>query len=418
MKILAIETSCDETAIALVEAKGGLHQLQFRVLKNVVSSQVKIHRPFGGVVPTLAKREHLKNLPLILQKVIKQKLTKQEASHSPTPPKIPISNFPRPWKIGDGEWEEKKKREGEGEGEGEGKGKGKLKDIDLIAVTVGPGLEPALWAGINFAKSLIEADKNQRRSARINPPKAAPLIGVNHLEGHLYSYLLSHRKVKSQIPNSKQIPKLKITKIYPAIVLIVSGGHTILIHQKNLTTWKKIGETRDDAAGEAFDKVARLLGLPYPGGPELEKLALGGNPKAVKFPRPMIHQKNYDFSFSGLKTAVLYFLRESASSRHKSAFRADVAASFQQAIIDVLTQKTIRAANEHKVRSVILSGGVASNQALRKRLRNECRKNKLTFLSAEKKYQTDNAAMIAAAAYLSQQRKTKTRLFAQPNLSL
>ncbi|MBI2595068.1 MAG: tRNA (adenosine(37)-N6)-threonylcarbamoyltransferase complex transferase subunit TsaD [Candidatus Colwellbacteria bacterium] len=371
MKILAIETSCDETAMALVEAKGGLRNPQFRVLKNIVSSQVKIHRPFGGVVPSLAKREHLKNLPLVLGQVLGKG---QIAKH-------------------------------------------KIKEIDAIAVTVGPGLEPALWTGVNFAKELtadirrLHAEKRRQlpRKSASGPRQSASLIGVNHLEGHVYSFLLSQKSSKKNVVSSK---------VYPAIALIVSGGHTILIQQKNLTSWKKLGETRDDAAGEAYDKVARLLGLPYPGGPELEKLALGGNPNAIEFPRPMIHQKNYDFSFSGLKTAVLYFLRQSASSQRKSAFKSDVAASFQQAILDVLTSKTMKAAAEYGVRSVILSGGVASNKALRRRLQSECRKNKLNFLSAERKYQTDNAAMIAVAAYINYLKDKKRRLVAQSNLSL
>ncbi|MDP3991655.1 MAG: tRNA (adenosine(37)-N6)-threonylcarbamoyltransferase complex transferase subunit TsaD, partial [Candidatus Colwellbacteria bacterium] len=297
-----------------------------------------------------AKREHIKNLPLVLGQV----LGKERSA------------------------------------------KRKMEKIDVIAVTVGPGLEPALWTGINFAKDLAKKYKK-------------PLLGTNHLEGHLYSFLLSKKAV------------------YPAIVLIVSGGHTILIYQKNIITWKKIGETRDDAAGEAFDKVARMLNLPYPGGALIEKLALGvpkGWQDTIEFPRPMIHQKNYDFSFSGLKTAVLYYLRDK-----KKARKRDVAASFQQAIIDVLTAKTIRAAREYKVKSIILAGGVASNNALRKRLQSESRKNELTFLAAEKKYQTDNAAMIAAAAYINylkskRHRKIaprsrgKRRLTAQANLSL
>ena len=294
VKILAIETSCDETAIALVDAKGGLRQPNFKVLKNIISSQIKIHRPFGGVVPSLAKREHLKNLPVVLQKALS------------------------PILYGRTEWEMKEK----------------LNNIGLIAVTVGPGLEPALWTGINFAKELAKKYKK-------------PLIGVNHLEGHMYSFLLKQKAVISK-------SEFRISNIYPAIVLIVSGGHTILIYQKN-----------------------------------------------------------YDFSFSGLKTAVLYYLRDHPKIREK-----DVAASFQQAIIDVLIQKTIRAASEYKVRSVILSGGVASNKALQKRLRAECRKNKLSFLSAERKYQTDNAAMIAVAAYIGHLRGRKPRITAQANLNL
>lgn len=362
MKILAIETSCDETAIALVEARGGLKNPRFRILKNIVSSQVKIHRPFGGVVPSLAKREHLKNLPIVLKKALS-----------------PLTSDRRSEGI-----------------------KEKLGGVDLIAVTIGPGLEPALWTGVNFAKEL--ARKNEKS-----------LIGVNHLEGHLYSFLLSK---KAGISNDE----FRISKIFPAITLIVSGGHTILVHQKNLTTWKKIGETRDDAAGEAFDKIARLLGLPYPGGPELEKLALLSKPK-IEFPRPMIHQKNFDFSFSGLKTAVLYYLRDNPKAK-----KSDVAASAQQAIVDVLVQKTMRAAHERKVRSVILSGGVASNTTLRKQLQNECRKNsakgrsasggKLNFLSAPRKYQTDNGVMIAVAAYINYLRDKKRRITAQASLNL
>ncbi len=360
MKILAIETSCDETAIALVEARGGLRFPQFRIIKNIVSSQVKVHQPFGGVVPGLGKREHLKNLPIVLKQAVS--------------------------------------------------GAG-INGVDLIAVTVGPGLEPALWTGVNFAKDL--AKKSNK-----------PSMGVNHLEGHMYSFLLPQKK--TAISNFQ----FSLSKVYPATVLIVSGGHTILIHQKNVTTWKKIGETRDDAAGEAFDKVARLLGLPYPGGPELEKLALNGDTSAIEFPRPMIHQKNYDFSFSGLKTAVLYYTRGSNIQKiHpfgpfspnpdlSDQSKTNIAASFQQAIIDVLISKTMRAATEHKVRSVILSGGVASSNALRKRLRVECRKNKLSFLSAERKYQTDNAAMIAVAAYINHLRGRKSRITAQANLNL
>ncbi len=340
MKILAIETSCDETAMALVEASGGLRRPNFKVLKNIVSSQVKIHRPFGGVVPSLAKREHIKNLPEVFGQV-----------------------------LGKGQIANRK-----------------MEKTDLVAVTVGPGLEPALWTGINFAKELAKKYKR-------------PLMGVNHLEGHMYSFLLSK--------------KAGISNVFPAVVLVVSGGHTILIHQENLTSWKKIGETRDDAAGEAFDKVARLLDLPYPGGPALEKLALTGRPDAIEFPRPMLHQKNYDFSFSGLKTAVLYFLRDNPGVR-----KADVAAGFQQVILEVLTSKTMKAAAGYGVCSVILSGGVASNKALRKRLQDECRKSKLNFFSAERKYQTDNAAMIAVAAYISHLSARGPRITAKANLNL
>ncbi|HUY69857.1 MAG TPA: tRNA (adenosine(37)-N6)-threonylcarbamoyltransferase complex transferase subunit TsaD [Candidatus Tyrphobacter sp.] len=339
MKILTIETSCDETALALVEAGGGLKNPRFKVLENLVSSQVKIHRPFGGVVPNLAKREHLKNLPILLKRIEK---------------KIDLSK------------------------------------IDLLAVTVGPGLEPALWVGINFSRVLAEKLKK-------------PLIGANHLEGHLYSFLLT--------------PENKIPKIFPATALLVSGGHTILLKMTSLTQWKKIGETRDDAAGEAYDKVARLLDFPYPGGPEIEKAARKIKSGFIDFPRPMMNQKNYDFSFSGLKTAVLYAVRDWPGKLGEGD-RALVAASFQRAAVEVLVKKTIRAAKETKAKSIILSGGVAANKFLRSELKEGAEGEGLNFLVPEFEFNTDNAAMIAPAAYFSFLRKKKRRLIAQANLSV
>ncbi|MBI2010820.1 MAG: tRNA (adenosine(37)-N6)-threonylcarbamoyltransferase complex transferase subunit TsaD [Candidatus Colwellbacteria bacterium] len=333
MRILAIETSCDETAIALVEGHGPLSNPRFKVLKSIISSQILVHRPFGGVVPNLAKREHLKNLPVVLDQILNTKYD--------------------------------------------------IQDTDFIAVTVGPGLEPALWTGINFAKEL--AKKNKR-----------PLLGANHLEGHLYSPLLS----------------LKEKISLPAIGLVVSGGHTILLLLKNLENWKKIGETRDDAVGEAYDKVARLLGLSYPGGPEIERISRDVKPK-IEFPRPMIHQKNYDFSFSGLKTSIFYYLRE-----HPRASKKQVAASFQQAAIDVLVAKTMKAARNYKAKSILLAGGVAANKPLRQTLRQASRKQGLRFFVSDFKYSTDNAAMIGAAAYLSHLRGKKLRITAQANLNL
>ena len=409
MKILAIETSCDETAIALVEAKGNpLLKNRFassagwriKILKNFVASQIKIHRPFGGVVPNLAKREHLKNLPALLKK-------------------IQDSRF-------------------------------KIQDSDLIAVTVGPGLEPALWTGINFAKEIHRQLTTNNSASRRMTTK---LIGANHLEGHLYSFLLEN--------------KIEMSNVFPAIHLLVSGGHTILIKMDSLVKYKKIGETRDDAAGECFDKVARLLNLPYPGGPEIEKLAKKGNPNAINFPRPMLNQKNYDFSFSGLKTAVLYYLRDKLEAenifcrRHvesdsyklpkrtrgkpeltegnsgripevsednlsiaKTAggkiFLADIAASFQQAAFDVLILKTLRAAEEFNANSIFISGGVASNNSLRNYLKSEIKnqKSKLNVFFPEKNFCTDNAAMIAVAGYIDYIKGKKRRLIAKGNLSL
>ncbi len=338
MRILAIETSCDETALALVEASGGLKKPKFKVLKNIVSSQIAVHRPFGGVVPNLAKREHLKNLPILFEKIFGVK-------------------------------------------------------IDVVAVTVGPGLEPALWTGVNFAKEIHKEYF----------PKT-PIIGANHLEGHLYSFLLAK--------NHSNVLK-NIRMIYPAVHLVASGGHTILILMKSLTNWRKLGETRDDAVGEVFDKVARMLGLSYPGGPEVERLAGVGNPDAIVFPRPMMSTKDYDFSFSGLKTSVLYHLRDNPKAR-----KQNVAASFQKAAIDTLVVKTLRAAKEFKAKSIMLSGGVASNRTLRKELKVISRKLSVNFFAAAKKFNTDNAVMIAVAAYIQRLRNKKRPLRAQANLNL
>lgn len=351
MKILAIETSCDETAIALIDAKGGLKKPSFKILKNLVSSQIEIHRPFGGVVPNLAKREHLKNLPLLFDKIVKDQ-------------------------------------------------RSKIKDVSLIAVTAGPGLEPALWTGINFATDLYKKLRIKNKELRI--------IGASHLEGHLYSFFL----------NSKFNPPaggLNSKSLFPAIALIISGGHTILIKMDSSVKYKKIGETCDDAVGEAFDKVARLLELPYPGGPEIEKLAKLGNPDAVNFPRPMINQKNYDFSFSGLKTSVLYYLRD-----NKDFKKEDVAASFQKAAFDVLIKKTLRAAEEFNVKSIFISGGVAANKTLQKKFRTII-KNKMPnikFFAPSKKFCTDNATMIAAVGYINYLQGKKRKLVANGNLSL
>lgn len=343
MRILAIETSCDETALALLEASGGLRNPKFRVLKSIVSSQIAVHRLWGGVVPNLAKREHIKNLPVVFKQILGSSTSSREL------------NFPK---------------------------------ANLLAVTVGPGLEPALWTGVEFAKELKK-----------NIFPKIPLIGANHLEGHLYSVLLDN--------------KLSLSKIFPAIALIVSGGHTILLRVESLVKWKKLGETRDDAVGEAFDKAAKMLGLPYPGGPEIQKLASRGDFNAIGFPRPMLHNKNYDFSFSGLKTSVLYYLRD-----NPKANKADVAASFQKAAVDVLVAKTIRAAREYKSKSVILSGGVAANSFLRETLGNAVRDIGKKFLVPPMNFNTDNAVMIAAAAYIQHLRKRNRRITAQANLNL
>ncbi len=373
LKILGIETSCDETGLAVVEASGGLAHPTFKVLKNLVASQIKIHRPFGGVVPNLAKREHLKNLPVLFKKL-----------------------YPKPYTLN--------------------------LIPDLIAVTVGPGLEPALWTGINFAKEL-------KKTLLAKPYTLNPiLVGANHLEGHLYSFLLPSRS------STAYASALLTQNIFPAIALIVSGGHTILLHMESFSKWGRLGETRDDAAGEAFDKVARLLGLPYPGGPEIEKLSREGNPFTIAFPRPMLDDNSptgkYDFSFSGLKTAVLYYLRDadkhgSKSARisadnnlRKSVEVANIAASFEQAVVDVLVAKTRRAAEEYGAESIILSGGVAANKHLRRALKRTAELISTKFFVPDFKYNLDNAAMIAAAGYFVYLRKKKYKLAAQGDLSI
>jgi N6-L-threonylcarbamoyladenine synthase len=373
MIILAIETSCDETAISVVECSGNFSRPKFNILSNIISSQVKIHAEWGGVVPNLAKREHIKNLPIILKKALKKAKIGQEK-------------------------------------------------IDLIAVTVGPGLEPALWTGINFATDLSKV-------------WGKPLVGVNHMEGHLLSVLLKEKSnLKSQIS--------KIIK-FPAAALLVSGGHTELVLIKDWLKYKIIGQTRDDAAGEAFDKVAKMLGLPYPGGPQIAKLADNHQSPVIsnqiKLPRPMINSKDYDFSFSGLKTAVLYLLRDLGAK--KSGFRRiprygrpkenqflcddlkiAICREFQQAVIDVLVSKTIKAAEQYKVKTVILGGGVAANKELRKQLKQSIKKNNaLNLILPEIKFTGDNAVMIAIAAYFHALKKEKTNwkiLKANGNLTL
>jgi N6-L-threonylcarbamoyladenine synthase len=341
MTILAIETSCDETAIALCKTSGGLRAPKIAVLSEVVASQIDVHREFGGVVPNLAKREHIANLPIVLEKTLK-KISRDES--------------------------------------------GKPKGLDMIAVTVGPGLEPALWAGIEFAKKL---------GTQWN----VPVVGANHLEGHLYSFLLAK---KAEGP-----------KLFPAVALIVSGGHTILISMNSLASRAVIGETLDDAAGECFDKVARMLELPYPGGVEIERLAKTGNPGAIAFPRPMIHAANFSFSFSGLKTSVLYYLKNNPDTK-----KADVAASFQASVIDVLVYKTLRGAEAIGAHSIFFSGGVAANRTLRSSLSRAARKAGMSTFVAPFRYNTDNAVMIALAAYIGSLRRKKLPLVARGTLGI
>jgi N6-L-threonylcarbamoyladenine synthase len=349
VKILAIETSCDETAASVLEMTDGGRWPKIKILSSIIKSQISIHKSFGGVVPEAAARAHVKYIRPVTEKA--------------------LSNV-----------------------------KGQMSNVDFIAVTTGPGLLPSLIVGTEFAKALAFATGKK-------------IIPVNHLEGHLYS---PFGLVKNK--------GLKIKYVFPMISLIVSGGHTILVLMRDEKNYKVLGQTMDDAAGEAFDKVAKLLGLPYPGGPEVARLADDANPAAINFPRPMINSKNYNFSFSGLKTAVLYYLQSQKSKVKSEKFMQDVCASFQQAAIDVLVSKTLRAAKESKARSISLSGGVAANKKLRDELTKECKKNHLKFFVPPAHLCTDNAEMIGLAAAFKLKNGFKPKNYiaikANPNLTL
>lgn len=341
MLILAIETSCDETACAVLKVSGTRHP-KFEVLASLISSQVKIHKPFGGVVPVLAAREHVKNLPVVFASVLKE------------------AGVP-------------------------------LKKIDYIAVTQGPGLEIALLVGIDFARGLGYA-------------LGKKIIPVNHIEGHIFSNWMI----------GKHIP-------LPLLNIVVSGGHTELILMKKRGRFELIGETRDDAAGEAFDKVAKMLKLGYPGGPAISKCAEHGDPGRFALPRPMIHSGDFDFSFSGLKTAVLYLLRKHPEITRDENLRADLCASFEQAVSDVLVTKTMRAAKEYDVRAIGLSGGVSANRRLRNDLAAAAQKDlpRVSFLVPDPLLSTDNAVMIALSAYFRRSCAVSwKRLDAKANLSV
>jgi len=302
--ILAIETSCDETAASVLSVDlSSVVWPKIKTLSSVVKSQIALHSKMGGVVPEAAARAHIKNIRPVVEKALSIV-------------------------------------------------KGQLSKADYIAVTAGPGLMPSLLVGVEFAKGL---------SLALNKP----IIPVNHMAGHLYSPF-GGVSTKNQIPRTKET----IRNLFPNISLIVSGGHTMIVVMENEKKYKVIGQTVDDAAGEAFDKVAKLLKLPYPGGPEVSKLAEKGNPNAIAFPRPMLNHKNYNFSFSGLKTSVLYYLQSQKAISYQ--LKADVCASFQAAVVDVLVQKTMRAVKEYKAKSVSLSGGVSANRSLREQLKVAC----------------------------------------------
>ncbi len=345
MKILGIETSCDETAAAVLEVNRGV----FKLKSNIVSSQVKIHAKYGGIVPEVAARMQMEMIIPILKQALKLASSKSQDTISKN-------------------------------------------NIDYIAVTQGPGLITSLTVGVETAKTL---------SYILNKP----LILVNHLAAHLLVNNLENKKIK-----------------YPAIGLVVSGGHTMLVLMKNNSSYKIIGETQDDAVGEAFDKVAKMLSLGYPGGPIISKLASQGDASKFKLPRPMIQQQNFNFSFSGLKTAVLYLIQDKKFKKNKKNIN-NLCASFQQACVDVLVSKTLRAIKQYKPKSFLLGGGVAANPELRDQL-NKKIKNKfpdIKIFIPELKFTGDNAAMIATAGYYKIKNNKKInikKLNANPNLSL
>lgn len=314
---MAIESSCDETACAII--KNG-HD----ICANVVSTQIKIHEKFGGVVPEVASRKHLEYIDLVIEEAL-------EASGY------------------------------------------KFNDLDAIAVTMGPGLIGALLVGLSTAKGLAYA---------INKP----LIGVHHIEGHIYANFLAH-------------PEITL----PCICLVVSGGHTNIVKISNHGTYEILGQTVDDAAGEAYDKVARAIGLGYPGGPKIDALAKEGNPKAIAFPRAKLDQP-LNFSFSGLKSAVLNYLNQ-AEMKNELINRADVAASFQESVVDVLCEHTMQAMEETNIKTLLLAGGVSANSRLRKRISDLCQEKGYNLFYPPLSLCTDNAAMIGAAAAYKFERK-------------
>lgn len=373
MKILAIETSCDETAVSVLECEGDAKNPQCKVLGTGLYSQASKHAEYGGVYPNLAKREHQQNLVPMLRIALDSVSPKSEVQ-SPNGEKIQ--------KI-----EEILDREPELlEQLKDFLSKNDKPNIDAIAVTQGPGLEPALWVGINFAKALSFAWN-------------IPLVPVNHMEGHIVSVLTN-----GEGPNTKQqVPNIE----FPAVALLVSGGHTELQLVKDWGEYELLGQTRDDAVGEAFDKVARLLDLPYPGGPQISKLAQKAREansansanEAVVFPRPMINTDDFDFSFSGLKTAVLYFVKEAGELDEEK--KEQIAREFEDAAVEVLISKTKKALEKAGAKTLIVGGGVIANNFLREQLEKMLSDfPAVKFLLPTRELSTDNAVMIGIAGYI------------------
>lgn len=368
MKILAIETSCDETAVAVLEATEGEAGTNFVVLGNALLSQIELHKEYGGVYPALAKREHAKNLVPLLEAALSEAglLIEDTQTMAPAVHEKIVEILEREPGLTELFLASLTEME--------------VPAIDAIAVTSGPGLEPALWVGVNFARALATAWNKL-------------LVSVNHMEGHIVSALTtSPDKITLSLP----APKL------PLLSLLISGGHTELVLSKNWLSYELIGQTRDDAVGEAFDKVARMLGLPYPGGPEVSKLAerareRGGVQEFV-LPRPMLHDPNFDFSFSGLKTAVLYLSKDKDLSVEQ---KENLALAFEGAAADVLYAKTKRALEETGAESLALGGGVSANTHIKRVFRERLAKEMphVSLFTPDAYLTGDNAIMIALAGY-------------------
>ncbi|MDE2173519.1 MAG: tRNA (adenosine(37)-N6)-threonylcarbamoyltransferase complex transferase subunit TsaD [Patescibacteria group bacterium] len=379
MKILAIETSCDETAIAILEAQGDEKSAQFTVLGNALLSQIEVHNEYGGVFPALAKREHAKNLVPILEAALEEaELLREDAQAIPEEVRAKIS-------------ETLAREPGLTEAFFEFISECEPPDIDIIAVTAGPGLEPALWVGINFAKALALVWKK-------------PFVAVNHMEGHVMAALASRHYAAPPSVGSGARAALEIKDVaMPVLALLISGGHTELVVMKKWLEYELVGQTRDDAVGEAFDKVARMLALPYPGGPEISQLAEAardvGEKSPYTLPRPMIDSATCDFSFAGLKTAVLYLLKNGPAISEKD--KKHVAHEFENAVADVLWKKTSRALEETRAKTLVIGGGVSANKHIRRVFAKKMKEMHadVTLRIPSASLTTDNAIMIALAGF-------------------
>lgn len=373
LKILSIETSCDETAISILEVSEIAENTTFEIIADKLVSQIDIHREFGGVFPAVAKREHAKAIfPLFVSALTDSKLFSNGTTQiTDEQAKIVRSLFTHEQELCELFLKEISRLD--------------KPNIDCIAVTTGPGLEPALWVGVNFARALSYIWD-------------IPIVPVNHMEGHLMSVIAQQ--------SGSTFSSAKIE--FPALSLLVSGGHTELVLIRDWMEYEKIGQTKDDAVGEAFDKVARILRLPYPGGPEIAKIASeqreeagGKNPSdfSLQLPRPMIHSGDYNFSYSGLKTAVLYAVRDIGKLEDEH-IRA-IALEFENSAIEVLVKKTMRAVDEFGIRTLMIGGGVANNSHLQNELKKAIEKydSSIALYFPRKDFSTDNSLMIGVAGY-------------------